>query len=95
MTPRFVDEVLKAECSVKRPKADLETTGDITCRYCKTVLDINSADDRSHIVSYCGSINLIVLPVLNTDDLTPHVLAARLAGATKISKLEIIAGAVT
>ena len=85
----------KQACSAKRPKADLETTGDITCRYCEKVLDINDENDRHHILSYCTSINKIVNPVTNTDDMQPRELAERLAGATKILRLDIIVGAVT
>ena len=107
ITPRCIEQACTklpvpslSDKSTKRQKPDdkplQKATSDIICRYCQKVLDLNCDEDRNHILSYCSKINDIVKPVdANTEDLTSHLLAARLAGATKLQKLEIVVGAVT
>jgi len=74
------------KCSKKRPASDVLPSSALVCRYCGVKLVPDSADDKRHILQFCGAIDRFTEP-LSVDATSASTLAKRLAGVTKARKI--------
>ena len=80
-TPRIVsdsDNIYVSKCK----KVECSTV----CRYCDTVLSLESPMDRQHLERYCSAVNVLVSPLR---DIAPSIdlVARRMAGLTRVRRL--------